>query len=911
MKYSTYTQQHKRSPIMIAMVLFIWMLSIAAMGSGQNRYYTSLARASYYTEGGEPPGQWAGNALRLSGRVKPAQLQALFNGFDPHNGRPLVQNAGQMTGRYGRKPGWDFTFHVPKSLSLLWAMSDRETQKAIQEAAMSAIKSTMELLEQEAGRSAKGKGGCEHVPAKLLASVFPHHVARSQDPDLHYHVLILNVGVCEDGQTRSLLSRPLYQWSPVACRYFRVALEAELRERLGIDVQRSVNEKDVKKPLWEIRGVPEGLAALFSKRREEIEKRLGEKKLESPAAATVAAIATRSDKEAVPPRKELFQRWRKEAQDAGYSLDWIHKVIGHRHTVDQFAEYRKARSEAVDRITSSRSHFSRRDLLKSVLEESMGRGLQAEFVREQVNRDLSRDAHFVNLGTRNGQQRFTTPAVLDMEKRLLDSVDRLHRAKYVPVTDPIVDRAIQRAKIDGKSVKVSDEQQKAVRHLTQSPGRIKLVTGLAGTGKTTMLRVTREAFEKAGYELHGCALAGVAAKKLQTESGISSDTLAMTLKRLNPKGSDVLKHHVKQLGRAALNRPTWKYPKLNLHSKSIVVLDESSLVGTRDFMRLVQAVDKANAQLVCLGDHRQLPAIEAGGVFGSILKRLGGIDLQEIRRQQDPVDRERVKKLSRGEAEEVIKGIAREGNLHVAQDRTKAEEKLIRDWARQGGARSPKDHLIFAGTNQEVDRLNTLAQQQRLDKGEIHAGRGIKIGEVTIWQGDRAVIIKRNRKLGLENGDQGEIVAIRKGVLQEQVAIRLDGEKQTRIIPVRTLLGTQFDHVRLGYAHTVHRMQGASVDCGYCLLGGRMTDREMTYVQASRHRKSLSLYADENECGIALTNLAREATGEGPRLQERPGISADHSPLVEQMSKSHAKDLAHDVLSPPRGGDELTLEIKP
>ena len=277
---------------MVFMLLFIWMLSIAAMGSGQNRYYTSLARASYYTEGGEPPGQWAGNAgreLRLSGQVKPKQLQALFDGFDPHNGRRLVQNAGQMTGRYGRKPGWDFTFHIPKSASLLWAMGDRETQKAIQEAAWEAVKSTIELLEQEAGRSAKGKGGREHIPAKLLVAVFPHASSRAMDCDYHLHCLILNVGVCEDGQTRSLLSRPLYQWSPVACRHFRVAFEAELRERLGVDIERQVTEKGVKKPLWEIRGLPEGLAALFSKRRGEMEEYLREKKLESPKAATVAA----------------------------------------------------------------------------------------------------------------------------------------------------------------------------------------------------------------------------------------------------------------------------------------------------------------------------------------------------------------------------------------------------------------------------------------------------------------------------------------------------------------------------------------------------------------------------------------------------------------------------------------------
>jgi len=888
------------------------MLCIAAMGSGQNRYYTTLTQASYYTEGGEPPGQWLGSgsrALGLSGKVKPEQLQALFKGFDPRDRRPLVQNAGKMTGKHGRKPGWDFTFHVPKTVSVLWALGDRRTQVAIQEGALAAIQQTIQLLEEEAGVSAMGKKGWRHVPAKLTVGVFPHGTSRALDCDYHLHCLILNIGLCEDGQTRSLLSRPLYQWSPVASRYFRVALEAELRQRLGIDAHRPVDEAGLKKPLWEIRGVPKDNTKLFSKRSDAMEKLVGKEGLESAAAATVAAIATRPVKDVTPPRKELFQGWHTETREAGLSTDWVPKVLGHSHVIDAPREYREALRAATDRITSECSHFPRRELLQRVLEESMGRGLEPEFIRHRVDHDLTHNRQFVNLGTRNGHQRFTTRAILDMESRLLQSVDQLHGTSYRPLSDRIVEKAIRRARMDGKKVKLNDEQQQAVRHLTQSSGRIQVVTGLAGTGKTTMLRVAREAFEKAGYELHGCALAGVAAKKLQEGSGISSDTLAMTLARLYPKPAIVLKHHLRQLVRAARKRPTYRFPKLHLSSKSVIVLDEASMVGTRDFGLLVEAVQRANAKLVCLGDHRQLPSIEAGGVFGSIFKRLGGIDLLDIRRQESPIDRERVEKLSRGRAEEVIKGIAREGNLHVAQNRTQAQEKMVRDWARRGGAQSPGDHVMFAGTNQEIDALNALAQQQRIEAGELDPRRHLSIGEQTIYRGDRIIITKKSRKLGLENGDQGEVVAIRSGIFRDQVAIRLDGEKNVRVIPVRTLLDTDHDHIRLGYAHTVHRMQGSTVDHAYCLLGGRMTDREMTYVQASRHRKQLSLYSDENECGVALTNLARKATGEGPQVRACPGMTPTHSPLVEQMSRSRAQELAHDVLTPGGGGDELTLEI--
>jgi hypothetical protein len=124
----------------------------------------------------------------------------------------------------------------------------------------------------------------------------------------------------------------------------------------------------------------------------------------------------------------------------------------------------------------------------------------------------------------------------------------------------------------------------------------------------------------------------------------------------------------------------------------------------------------------------------------------------------------------------------------------------------------------------------------------------------------------------------------------------LDGQKEAITIPVRQPSGQNYDGLRLGYAYTVHRLQGATVENSYIHLGGDMTDRELAYVQGSRHKQRILWYTDEHEAGIALTNLARSHRGGGPTLTARHGQDLEFSPLEKQMQKSHAQTLAHDVL---------------
>jgi conjugative relaxase-like TrwC/TraI family protein len=902
------------------------MLSIGAMGHGQGRYYTSLAGEDYYLDGGEPPGRWMGSgaaALGLHGQVDAKTLRRLLDGFAP-DGTPLVKNAGHEKHR----PGWDLTFSADKSLSLLWAFADYETRKQIEEAVLTAVDRTIrQYIEKEAAFCRVGKGGHEKVPAQVVAAVFPHGTSRALDPELHFHALFTNLGVCPDGKVRTLADRELYRHKMTSGVYFRVDTEHEVKGRWHLEVERPLDSKGNPKNVWRLKTVPVEQTRFFSKRRQEIEKQLGADGLESAAAAAVACLKTRPIKELIPPRKELYRIWRQQAEQQGFSLDWVRRTLkpSRGQQQDSAAQYREALAAAVSKITAERSHFTKRDLVCHTLEEAQGRGLAADFVHGRVLHDLKHDRQFVNLGTHKGITCYTTQEVLRIEKELLDAADSLHRSSFKAISSKKVDRVLAKEWIAQTSRKknrfhtvrdkvrakrprtfvLNEEQQAAARHITQAPGRVKVVSGLAGTGKSALLRAAREVFEKNGYRVIGSALAGNAAKGLRESSGIESDTVRMRLMQLYPRPWRLAKHHVKQLMRAALKLRTHKHSTLRIDRKTVFIVDEAGMVGTRDFALIAKAVERGGGILVCVGDEKQLPSIDAGGGFESLLKRFGGPRLTEITRQENIEERRAVEHLSRGEAEPFLKTHASRGNLIVAENRDTAQRQLIADWTSGGGVHSPQNHRIFVATNREADEYNLLAQRERMRAGKLSEQK-VTVDRTTYYRGDRLMFVEKSRRLGIENGDTGTIVAMRHTLLGDQIAVKLDGENRTVI--VSTSGRRAYRAVRLAYAFTTHKMQGATVDHAYIHLGGHMTSREMAYVQGSRHRKTLRLYTDENEAGEALTKLAREHTSDQPQID-----SADlsDSPVVRQMKRSDAQQLAHDIREQARREEPLTLKIEP
>lgn len=921
------------------------MLSIGAMKSGQANYYQNLAQEDYYLHGGEPPGKWLGEgalALGLAGIVAGDDLAAHFLGFSKQ-GSKLVQNAGKPN----RQPGWDLTLSAPKSVSVLWSQLTGESQQAIQQAHAAAVASTIDYIEKCFAKSRVGKAGADQVKVGLVVAAFEHSSSRAFDPQLHTHCLVMNLGVDATGVARSILSKPIYQAKMLAGAFYRCELSRALQERLGVDIERPLT-RDGKPLTWfEVKGVSKSLLSHFSKRRAAIEAELGSRGMESASAAAFAALSTREAKTIVPPRSELHARWKREGVELGFVPEALLAKPRAVDTAEQHKLYRQALAEAVAELTFSENFFSQDELTRRTLEASQGLGLSAAAVVEAVAQDLQEEPLFVSLGTRNDKRLWTTQDVLAVEREFLESVAVLRERRFTPVAEKHVAASVEVERGHGANAfQLDAEQQAAVRYITQGKESVKVISGFAGTGKTDMLAAAKEALEKGGYRVLGTALAGVAARTLEEKTGIPSNTLRMRELQLYPDFKHTLKHHTKQLVRAALGQHTYKLPRLQIDAKTVLVIDEAGMVGTRDFALLAKAVVEQGGSLLAVGDEKQLASIERGGCLEMLVKTIGGVRLTEIRRQADADDRQAVKDVVAANPEEALRHYAEKGQFYVGCQRADAEAELIADWVKNGGAAHPQEHRIFAGTRAEVDRFNKLAQWERVKAGLVDSTERVEHEGNIFMVGDRVRFNAAARTLGIRKGEEGTVIACKDGFSGKFVAVALGedtssfskrtakamkhhaaqlmkaalGRRTEKLPPRRDIvlvpleklnpLAKSYRGLSLNYAMTTHLGQGQTVKNSYVLLGGKMTDRELSYVQTSRHREQLFLYADQNEAGRTLTELARKTR---PLDETAHTISDDvpnYSSLAIEMKLSRAKQLAADIeheLRHPTQENQLVL----
>lgn len=797
------------------------MLSINALGHGQEGYYLNLAREDYYLKGGEPPGRWLGSgsaALGLSGTTAAADFRRLFAGFGP-DGRPLVQNAGAED----RQPGWDLTFSAPKSVSVFWGVSAPAVREEIRAAQAAAVAAGVNYVEDEFAWSRRGKAGVAAGRCGLVAASFEHGTSREGDANLHTHVLVTNVGVRADGTTGTVLSKPLYETKMAAGAVYRAELGHQLRQRLGLGCE-------AKGTWFELNGVPQTALDAFSTRRQQIEAELAASGRSGPKASEVAALTTRTAK-AARPREELLAEWRMRGAAAGFGPDRAAHLVGRSSPChDPAGVLQTAVPEAVRALTERKSHLAERDVVRAVAEAVQATGVGAAEIRRSAREYLETSPDVVRLGARDRLPRYTTAELYGIEARLLADADRRAGDRSKDLSQEAVDPAL------AARPHLSDEQAIALRHLTQGGGAVRVVSGLAGTGKTALLDAARDAWERAGMTVVGAALAGKAAQGLQDGAHIPSDTVHRRLLDLDA-------------GRLALT------------PRSVVVIDEAGMVGTRHLARLADRCRTADALLVLVGDHRQLQSVDAGGAFKALGERLGKAELTHVTRQKEQWARDAVKRVVEGDAASALKAFADRGLLTVASDRTAAMRELVGAW-RSGGAADPQRHLILAGTNEEAKRLNRLCQAERRLAGSV-AGVGLPVCGDLVQPGDRVLFTRNSKSVGVKNGSLGTIVAADPAL--QSLKVRLDGGPEV-LVPLET-----YPHVRLGYAVTTHKGQGVTVEHAYVLAGGTMTDRELAYVQLSRARATTRVFADRAAAGEGLGELARA------------------------MERSRQQELAHDA----------------
>lgn len=190
-------------------------------------------------------------------------------------------------GQRGRRPGFDLTFSAPKSVSVLWALGSSDVRRKIASAHAVAVRDAFAYLEDEAALTRRGKGGVNRERTGLVAALFPQGTSRANDPDLHTHAVVLNVGVRNDGTTGSIDGRVLYHHKLTAGALYRSSLAHELSRELGVEI--------VPRQSWfELKGVPDSLCRVLSKRRQDIERVMRKEQVTGAAARAGRVTTSRS-----------------------------------------------------------------------------------------------------------------------------------------------------------------------------------------------------------------------------------------------------------------------------------------------------------------------------------------------------------------------------------------------------------------------------------------------------------------------------------------------------------------------------------------------------------------------------------------------------------------------------------------
>ena len=799
------------------------MLTISkAIKAGQGEYYLSLAGADdYYTSGDEPPGYWLGKgatALNLEGELQKEQFRHLLRGLSPDGARKLVRNVDAE-----RRAGWDLTWSAPKSVSVAWSQADRITRAEFEACVRRAVAAGISYLEAVGGVSRRGEDGHIHEIAQLVLAAFLHSTSRAQDPQLHIHTILLNIGVRADGTTGTLEPKALYRHQMAAGALFRAELACALETVLGLRARREGSSFD-------LLGVDTELMAFFSKRRAAIEAELARTGRSGAKAAEFANFATRQKKES-RPREELFTEWQQIGRDHHWStkeLSWLLDASFAPRDLED--ERSSALTEALAKLTAQESHFCQRQIVQAAAECCQGRGLGAATALE-LGELILRSPRLVRLGDYRGELHFTTKEILALERRVVSLAERMQaRRELLPNANSLFEHAVTRHSQLGM------EQREALRLLCASKGGMALLQGMAGTGKSTLFAVAREIWEQQWLTVHGAALSGKAAKGLGQSTGISSTTVHRLLSALRGEA-------------------------LSLDQNSVVVLDEASMIGTRQLAQVVAACYQARASLVLCGDSRQLQAIEMGGLFAELSRRFDTSHLTEIHRQREPWARQAVKDFAFGHAEQAIRSYQQHGLVTETDQRPSAMQRLLADWLREGSS-DPKNTVILAGTAADVATLNRQAQTELREQGRLGPA-SVQMGQQEFFVNDRVLFTRNASTLKVCNGDLGTVSAIH----ENQLTIRLDDGHTV------TLNAEGYAHLRLGYALTTHKAQGLTAEKAFILTGGPMTDREMSYVQASRARGVTRWYvADELSSVIPQMKRSHEKHAalslvEGPELE--------------------------------------------
>jgi len=819
--------------------------------------YFAGGRGEYYAAGVEEAGWWGGTGaerLGLAGPVEPAAFAALCRNERPDDvGCPLTPRTNRA-----RRVGYDFTFNCPKSLSVLYGLTE---DPDLLRAFLDAVTETMKEIESSASTRVR-VGGCrtERRTGSLVWATFVHATARPvdgwPDPHLHCHAFVFNATWDPaEGRWKAVDLADVKRDAPYFEAAFHARLAGKLRD-LGFDVVRTPAG-------WEIAGVPERVIRHFSRRTAQVEARAEELGVTDPRRKDSLGAKTRGVKRTDLSAAAVQARWWSELgpDDARAVLAVAGREVA--CPTPDAAAAREAVAFAVGHCFERRSVVPVSTLLAVALRHGVG-----QVTVEQVHEELARAG--LLLGELDGRTYATTVGVLLEERRMLAfarggrGACRPLRPAWSPTRDWL-----------------SPEQRTAVRHVLESFDRVILIRGAAGTGKTALMREAVEAIEAAGVGVVVLAPSAAASRGVLWSEGFpSADTVARFLVD-------------EEMQEAARGQVVW--------------VDEAGLLGARTMARLFAAAEALGARVVLCGDARQHGPVERGAVF-RLLQAEAGLPVAEVTgvRRQRGRYKEVAELLGAGQTAAAFDALDRLGWVREAAgpecERAVAAEVLA-------AAVEGKSSLVVCPTHaagrslteairgglREAGRLDAdehtfpRLEAKRLTAAEKRDAGGYRLGDVVEFAQNATGFFKGSRHRVVSVGPAGVIVRDDAGDerplptgLAERYEVYAAGElrlavgDRVRVTKNGRGGGTRLDngalftvagftpdgdiltdggvvvargfaHLDYGYVTTSHAAQGKTVDRVFVVQPAESfpaASPEQFYVSATRGRELLLVFTD-------------------------------------------------------------------
>jgi conjugative relaxase-like TrwC/TraI family protein len=787
--------------------------------------------------------------------LEPVEVFRTADGSDAYS--PALERAGEQYD--DRNVGYDVCVSAPKSVSTLYAVAEPDVAAKVQEAHAKAVSSALGYLDREVAHGLRGHQGDGQRAARIgtdgfVAAAFGHRASRENDPQLHTHVVIANLLHGEDGKWTAVDSRALHRHATTASYVYQATLRSELTRELG------VAWTPVDKGIAEIRGVPTDLMREFSTRRTAIENHLSVAGRNDPAAAQQACLATRPAKQH-ESSEGLREQWAARARRLGYPPERVVDAarVEHRAGVVDLTAL-TTRLTGPTGLTRHKTTVDKRDVLQAICDAlPPGSHVTLDHL-EQLAHLVLRDRAMVQTSREDpiGGRHFTTTELAVVETHALALAERLRSSNAGYYTALL-----------GPTNRLNNDQRRVATQLVYGEQQLTLVVGPAGSGKTSALAAAYRSWHAADIPVYGTAVAALAARGLQSATGITSTTLTRLLADLDE--NDPRTHRA-----------------TGLRYGSVIVVDEASMIDTRTLARLLDHVDASGARLVLVGDTEQLPEIDAGGLFRTLAQHPDTQLLSSNIRQHQAWEQQALQALRHNRPAEALMAYVDHGRVHVNVP-SAVLSTLAMSYAETAARTGPLGVVALGATRREVAALNDTIRAACYGDGWLSADAilaGTADNERDFRIGDVVVVTRNHREHGVLNGMRGQVIQLHP---RERAISIVTSDGENHVLP-RELLRT--GDVQHGFALTVHRAQGITVDTAL-VFGTSALTKEAGYVALSRGRIANHLFTSPAE----LKGVARAQPFDDAASHLRRAIDG----MVTQLALSRRQQLATTYL--PREPD--------